>query len=248
MRRTTFLSAMILSLVTSNALALPTIQARNSGLGSGLLSVITTEPAEVLQVSIAATWNGMGAPADEVLRITGATPSSSDWIPSAALNPFTGLETSGLYFADNEGGFFASFQMTDIPSGVHDFVDLELTGFFGIIDFSGTIIEDGAETVGLHALIPGVVWEPRTMDLDNDGDIDIIDFGIFADAFGSTTGQPNYNSVADMEPDGDVDIIDFGVFADNFGSGTSISVPEPATLLLLWLSLLALLKRKPASL
>ena len=64
-------------------------------------------------------------------------------------------------------------------------------------------------------------------DFEPDGDVDIIDFGLFADAFGSVTGDANYDVLADSEPDGDVDIIDFGLFADNFGIGTATAIPEP---------------------
>ena len=68
-------------------------------------------------------------------------------------------------------------------------------------------------------------------DFEPDGDVDIIDFGVFADAFGSTSADGNYNAAADSEPDDDVDIIDFGVFADNFGTGVALTaaVPEPSS-------------------
>ncbi len=57
-----------------------------------------------------------------------------------------------------------------------------------------------------------------------DGDVDRYDFGAFADAYGSSMGDPNYNRLADLQgdtggtlPDGDVDRYDFGAFADNYG-------------------------------
>ena len=80
-------------------------------------------------------------------------------------------------------------------------------------------------------------------DFEPDGDVDIIDFGVFADAFGSTDGDGNYNPAADSEPDSDVDIIDFGKFADNFGIGTlqSAAVPEPSTVALLGICLAGVL-------
>ena len=81
-------------------------------------------------------------------------------------------------------------------------------------------------------------------DFEPDGDVDIIDFGVFADAFGSMTGDANYNVAADSEPDGDVDIIDFGLFADNFGIGTASAVPEPSAALLAALALGAFAARR----
>lgn len=71
-------------------------------------------------------------------------------------------------------------------------------------------------------------------DFEPDGDVDITDFGLFADAFGSMTGDPNYDVRADSEPDGDVDITDFGIFADYFGTGVpTTAIPEPTSLAIL---------------
>ena len=86
-------------------------------------------------------------------------------------------------------------------------------------------------------------------DFEPDGDVDITDFGLFADAFGSVTGDGNYDVRADEEPDGDVDITDFGKFADNFGTGTSSaasSVPEPtsAAIAMIALASLGLTRRR----
>ncbi|GAB4547411.1 MAG: hypothetical protein Tsb0013_07180 [Phycisphaerales bacterium] len=54
-------------------------------------------------------------------------------------------------------------------------------------------------------------------DFDNDGDVDLGDFGVFGGAFGSMTGDANYNPDADFDNDGDVDLGDFGVFGGEFG-------------------------------
>ena len=90
---------------------------------------------------------------------------------------------------------------------------------------------DTTNRVGLIKFVTGGLFG----DFEPDGDVDIIDFGVFADAFGSTSGDGNYNPAADSEPDDDVDIIDFGLFADNFGIGTleAAAVPEPSSGLLI---------------
>ncbi|GAB4546926.1 MAG: hypothetical protein Tsb0013_06210 [Phycisphaerales bacterium] len=54
-------------------------------------------------------------------------------------------------------------------------------------------------------------------DFDGDGDVDLGDFGVFGSAFGSMTGDANYDPNADFDNDGDVDLGDFGIFGGEFG-------------------------------
>jgi len=61
-------------------------------------------------------------------------------------------------------------------------------------------------------------------DLDDDNDVDIFDFQVFALAFG-TVGAVGTAAHSDLDGDGDVNIIDFGIFAGMFGS-----VPGPSGL------------------
>ena len=61
-----------------------------------------------------------------------------------------------------------------------------------------------------------------------DGDVDEYDLGEFADAYGTSYGQPDYNDLGDLtddspgvlpnDPDGDIDVFDLFVLADNYGS------------------------------
>ncbi|MEM1422566.1 MAG: Ig-like domain-containing protein [Planctomycetota bacterium] len=53
-------------------------------------------------------------------------------------------------------------------------------------------------------------------DFNNDGDVDLGDFGVFGQAFNSFVGDPNYDAAADFNNDGDVDLGDFGVFGAEF--------------------------------
>jgi len=46
-------------------------------------------------------------------------------------------------------------------------------------------------------------------DLDNDGDIDELDFWMFADAFGRSFGDPHYSADADHDGDGIVSLVDY---------------------------------------
>ncbi len=68
-------------------------------------------------------------------------------------------------------------------------------------------------------------WVIATLwgDIDGDYDVDWVDFGDFATAWGSKgppqkdPPDPNYNPLADQDLDGDVDWEDFGGFATNYG-------------------------------
>ncbi len=79
--------------------------------------------------------------------------------------------------------------------------------------------------------ITGGFWAPRGLpdpcpaDFDNDGDIDLGDFGVFGAAFGSLSGEIGYIASADFDGDGDVDLGDFGVFGSQFGNGPDICNP-----------------------
>jgi stage V sporulation protein SpoVS len=54
-------------------------------------------------------------------------------------------------------------------------------------------------------------------DCDNNDVVDISDFGIVGDAYGSVPASGNWDERADLNGDGVVDIYDFGLVADNFG-------------------------------
>ena len=54
-------------------------------------------------------------------------------------------------------------------------------------------------------------------DINGDGVVDLGDFGAFGAAFGSSTGDVNYNASADFNSDGNVDLGDFGAFGAEFG-------------------------------
>jgi stage V sporulation protein SpoVS len=71
------------------------------------------------------------------------------------------------------------------------------------------VINSGTTNVDFGTLLEG--------DCDNDDDVDINDFGILADAFGSVPASANWDARADLNNNGEVNIYDFGLLADNYG-------------------------------
>ena len=63
--------------------------------------------------------------------------------------------------------------------------------------------------------------QPRSADLDSDGDVDFPDFLLFVAAFGKSEGGPGYNAAADLDGDGTVAFPDFLIFASAFGKPVS---------------------------
>ncbi|GAI12678.1 unnamed protein product, partial [marine sediment metagenome] len=130
-----------------------------------------------------------------------------------------------------------------IPNGEVSYAVVRMTGNdpatvagdFMTIDFNVDPAAAGSYDLIIEAIllgadglpIPGVVENDgqvnivtngRKGDFDGDGDIDIFDFAYFADAYGSETGDPNYNAIGDFDDDGDIDIFDFAYFADVYGT------------------------------
>ncbi len=111
----------------------------------------------------------------------------------------------------------------DDPQGV--FLDDGITEEDGglLLDRTQAMFEDqvvaavrGIAVVQLGEVVIGSAND-CTADFDNDGDVDLGDFGVFGAAFNSMTGDMNYNAAADFDMDGDVDLGDFGVFGAQFG-------------------------------
>jgi hypothetical protein len=54
-------------------------------------------------------------------------------------------------------------------------------------------------------------------DINGDNVVDLDDFSLLAQAFGSNSISANWNAAADLNCDGVVDLLDFTILAQNFG-------------------------------
>ena len=60
----------------------------------------------------------------------------------------------------------------------------------------------------------------RGGDANHDNRVDVLDFGILVNAYGSLQSDPNsgYDATADFNCDGSVDVLDFGLLVNNYGT------------------------------
>ncbi len=125
----------------------------------------------------------------------------------------------------------ASISFANLSAGTVDNNDF-VAGKTAVSDTSELLIKfDAAVTA-----IPG--------DFDSDGDVDGADFLTWQAGFGTTTGATL--ATGDSDADGDVDGADFLTWQANFGTSAAVTttIPEPASMLIISLGSLAMLRRK----
>jgi hypothetical protein len=143
------------------------------------------------------------------------TPPHASWV-----NPLTvvvyeqGTNTVvGTYAptTNSTGGF--SFVFDHAP-GTYD---IGVKGSHTLSRLEEDVVIDSATTnIDFGTLLEG--------DCDNNDVVNINDFGILADAFGSVPASGNWDERADLNNDGAVNIYDFGLLADNYGKISPIDV------------------------
>lgn len=88
----------------------------------------------------------------------------------------------------------------------------------------GSINDEGNFSyLNFKPAVDDIVWNLSATvsgpgDVDGDGHVDVVDLLYLVDAFGSETGQGNYNPACDFNNDGYVDVVDLLILVENFGT------------------------------
>ena len=159
---------------------------------------------------------------------TGATRTVTIWNLDAPSGQTADLRITGV----SASGDASAFDLGNIPTLIN------LGGGNGSVNTITLLATQPGQYSATYTLsvadnpIPGgVAGAPLTLtvsgevrpvnacvaDMNNDGAVDLGDFGTFGAAFGSVTGDPTYNALADFNIDGAVDLGDFGSFGADFG-------------------------------
>ncbi len=121
---------------------------------------------------------------------------------------------TGYAWGENVGwiNFDGGAMATPAQPARIDQVDSRFRGYAWGENIGWLNLDDSGTFVGVDSTMNLCV-----ADFDNDGDVDLGDFGVFGAGFNAMSGDPNYNPSADFDNDGDVDLGDFGVFGAEFG-------------------------------
>jgi parallel beta-helix repeat protein len=107
------------------------------------------------------------------------------------------------------GNFWSGYNVTDLLRGPYQ----NETGSDGIFDIAYTVYESNTDH---YPLVNPLILTMQT-DLNGDGAVNIVDISIVAKAFGSKTGDPNWNPTADLNKDGIANILDITLVAKDYG-------------------------------
>ena len=140
--------------------------------------------------------------------------SGSDWMGEALF--------SGLSASDNPtlSGLFLN--AATVPgTGYLGQIDLELTGLLTDEDTlrvtSVFLAVAGGTLQSVDVSNAALSFEPICPgDFDDNGMVNMADFMLFGDVFGTQSGDATYNALMDMDSNGTIDVADFMLFVDVF--------------------------------
>ena len=124
----------------------------------------------------------------------------------------TAVDGQGTVQLSPAGGSYpqgTSVQATAVPAG----------GKWAFVCWSGaltgstnpaSVVMDADKTVTAIFRVPG--------DVTGEGDVDVVDLLYFVDAFGSVSGDANYDVWCDFNRDDGVDVVDLLTLVENFGT------------------------------
>ncbi len=162
--------------------------------------------------------SGISVTFSNTVTVTGTPQLTLNVVPGGrAIGYLSGTGTATLTFADyvvQLGDSSADLNYTSTSAlslgsgaiidaaGNNAVLTLPAIGGAGSLGANKNIVINGVHLVG---------------DINGDGHVDVIDLLIFIAAFGTTTGNANYNPACDFNSDGSVDVIDLLDLVANFG-------------------------------
>ena len=121
------------------------------------------------------------------------------------------IDGSGVGFAERRTNQAVS---VNLWSAVGDFIATQPDSTRVVLDDTTGGTDHGPSDYTVEG---DVAVNSCAADFNNDGEVNLGDFGLFGSAFGSTTADMNYNELADFNADGAVDLGDFGLIGAEFG-------------------------------
>jgi hypothetical protein len=114
---------------------------------------------------------------------------------------------------DSLGGTLAGHDSTTVMVSINSGADsLAPTTYNDTVTFTNTTNGAGDTSRSVSLTIT-----TRPGDVDGDGHVDVVDLLYLVDAFGSVTGDANYDPRCDFNGDGSVDVVDLLILVENFG-------------------------------